>query len=170
MCSTWSPWAWAAPYSAVWWPYWCTLTVRDTSSSPMMPQSSTPFLPPRSTPASPTTSTNWTSTTQLKPLRWVLFTHTISNMLFIWEMDDGFTMWSVCECVRCVLSKSIHTFIHCFLISAGFIQCLCEIVSNETRNQYAAHVSIFLRMLLLLVSYFNPEKWTFLLNVVFFIT
>ncbi len=122
MCSTWSPWAWAAPYSAVWWPYWCTLTVRDTSSSPMMPQSSTPFLPPRSTPASPTTSTNWTSTTQLKPLRWVLFTHTVSNMLFIWEIDDGFSMWSVCECVRCLVSKSIHTFIHCFLISAVLIQ------------------------------------------------
>ncbi len=92
---------------------------------------------------------------------------------YVIHMGNGWWIYYVVcvwMCAMCLVSKSIHTFIHCFLISAGFIQCLCEIVSNETRNQYAAHVSTFLRMLLLLVSYFNPEKWTFLLNVVFFIT
>lgn len=84
-----------------------------------------------------------------------------------WMMD---LICGLCANV-CLVSKSIHTFIHCFLISAVLIQFVYSVfVWDCLRNQYTAHVSTFRRMLLLLVSYFNPEKWTFLLNVVFFIT
>lgn len=85
----------------------------------MMPRSSIPSLPPPSTPASPTTSTNWTSMTQLKPLRWVLFTHTIQKCCSFLEIRRWIQyVVCMCECVRlCLASKSIHTFIHCFLIS-----------------------------------------------------